>query len=103
MEGKKAGKEESVGGASHLFDPVPLFAGAEGRVDADALLKDGQAGLGLAALDLGQPALLLLLPRLHDLDHPLVVALHVFQLLQRRKNGVRKTKVEAQFKTRGGQ
>lgn len=71
--------------APHLFDPLPLFAGADCGVDADALLKDGQTGLRLAALDLGQPALLLLLPGLQILDHPLVVALHVFQLLRQQK------------------
>lgn len=79
---REGGRHLSV---SHLFDPLPLFAGADCWVDADALLKDGQTGLCLAALDLRQPVLLLLLPRFQILDHPLVVALHVFQLLWQQK------------------
>lgn len=89
------------GAFSYLFDPLPLFAGADCWVDADALLEDGQTGLCLAALDLRQPALLLLLPRFQILDHPLVVALHVFQLLRQQKME-REMKVDARFKPNRG-
>lgn len=85
--------------ASHLLDSLPLFGGADCWVDADALLKDGQTGLCLTALDLGQPALLLLLPRFQVLDHPLIVALHVFQLLRQQKIEVAMT-FEAHLKSK---
>lgn len=82
-------ERQRVQSASHLFDLLPVFGGAACGVDADALLEHGHAGLRLAALDLRQPALLLLVPRPQVLDHSLVVALHVFQLLRRQKNALR--------------
>lgn len=94
-------ERERVQSASHLFDLLPVFGGAACGVDADALLEHGHAGLGLAALDLRQPAPLLLLPRPQVLDHPLVVALHVFQLLRRQKTHS-EMDVYARLKPNGG-
>ncbi len=67
---------------SYLFDLLSVLRGASCGVDAEALLKHGHAGLGLAALDLGHSVLLLLLPTFQNLDHSLIVALHLFLLLQ---------------------
>ncbi|MEQ2157771.1 hypothetical protein GOODEAATRI_005244 [Goodea atripinnis] len=51
------------------------------RIDAEALLEHGHAGLRLIALVLRQTAFLLLLSILKELDHSLVVALHLFLFL----------------------
>jgi len=77
----------------HLLDLVAVLRAAA-AVDAEALLEHGHAGLGLAALDLGQPALLLLLLGLQDLDHPLVVALHLLLLLEVKHGEVRRASRE---------
>ena len=68
---------------SDLFDLVAVLLWRAGGCDAEALLEHGHAGLGLAALDLGQAAALRRLPALHLLDQALVVALHLLHLLQR--------------------
>lgn len=68
----------------YLFDLLSVLGGAARGVDAKALLEHGHPGLGLAALDLRQPVPLLLLPGFQVLDHPLVVALHLFLLLKPR-------------------
>ena len=48
----------------YLLYPLSLLLGGDGSSggDAEALLEHGHAGLGLAALDLWHPGLLLLLP-----------------------------------------
>lgn len=66
----------------YLFDLLSVLGGAARRVDAKTLLEHGHPSLGLATLDLRQPVLLLLLPGFQVLDHPLVVALHLFLLLK---------------------
>lgn len=73
-----------VANPRYLFDLLSVLGGAARGVDAKALLEHGHPGLGLAALDLRQPVLLLLLPGFQVLDHPLVVALHLFLLLKPR-------------------
>lgn len=75
---------QEVADPRYLFDLLSVLGGAARGVDAKALLEHGHPGLGLAALDLGQPVLLLLLPGFQVLDHPLVVALHLFLLLEPR-------------------
>ena len=50
---------------SDLFDLVAVLLWRAGGCDAEALLEHGHAGLGLAALDLGQTALLLSVLVLH--------------------------------------
>ena len=78
----------SVQSLSHLFDLVSLLLGAEcGGGDAQALLEHGHARLGLAALDLGQATSLLRLSVLHVLYQTLVVAMHLFHLLQQHSGG----------------
>lgn len=68
-------------GLPHLFDPFLVLGGAARRVDAEALLEHGHAGLGFTTLDLRQPVLLQLLPSFQNLNHSLIVALHLFLLL----------------------
>lgn len=58
-----------------------LRGDVDSGVDSEALLEHGHAGLGLAALNLGQTDPLLGLLVLHLLHQPLVVALHLLQLL----------------------
>lgn len=68
---------------SYRFDLLPLLLGGDERPgDAQALLEHGHAGLGVAALDLGQSGFLLRLLVLQLLDQPLVVALHLLHLLK---------------------
>lgn len=66
----------------YLFDLLPVLWRAASGVYAEALLKHGHAGLGLATLDLWHSVLLLLLPDFNNLNHPLVVALHLLLLLK---------------------
>lgn len=64
-----------------MFDFLFVFRGVSRRVDAQALFEHVHAGLGLTALDLRQPVLFLLLPSFQNLNHSLVVALHLFLFL----------------------
>lgn len=58
-----------------------LWGDDDRGVDSEALLEHGHAGLGLAALNLGQTHPLLGLLVLHLLHQTLVVALHLLHLL----------------------
>lgn len=71
----------AAGDLLYLLGLLAVFCGASAGVDPQALLEHGHACFGLAALDLGQPVLLLLLSGLEQLDHTLVVALHLLLLL----------------------
>lgn len=82
MEKRRAWTQAPCQVQVYLFDLLPALGRAASGVDAEALLKHGHAGLGLAALDLWQSVLLLLLPGFNDLNHPLVVALHLLLLLK---------------------
>lgn len=74
-------------GYPHLFDLLSVLGGAARRVDAETLLEHGHAGLGLTSLDLWQTVLLLLLTSFQDLNHSLIVALHMFLLLLKIRYG----------------
>ncbi len=72
---------QATGGWLYLLGLLAVFCRVPAGVDPQALLEHGHACLGLAALDLGQSVLLLLLSGLEQLDHTLVIALHLLLLL----------------------
>lgn len=80
LSGNLRRREERVG-PGYLFDLLPVLGRAASGVDSEALLEHSHAGLGLATLDLWQSVLLLLLPGFNNLNHPVIVALHLLLLL----------------------
>lgn len=78
---RRTGHIQAIRVTLYLLGLLSVFCGASAGVDPQALLEHGHACLGLAALDLGQPVLLLLLSGLEELDHTLVIAQHLLLLL----------------------
>lgn len=76
-----AGKERCLRQALHLLDLLAVLRRVPGGVDLQALLEHDHACFALAALDLGESVLLLLLSSFEELNHALVIALHLFLFL----------------------